>query len=80
MFICLDCGCVFEEGKQYIDDGHDRPPYDTFYGCPRCAGDYAETDICDSCGEWIDTETYVEVNGYKYCENCFTIKELVNNY
>lgn len=79
MFICLDCGCIFEEGKQYIAEEYETPPYETFYGCPACAGNYVETYRCDSCGNWIDTETYVEIDDCKYCENCFAIKELADN-
>ena len=77
MFVCLDCGCVFDEPERYVDThGLDSPPYEVWYGCPYCGGAYRETYSCDACGNWIDTDTYVEIGDERYCENCFTIRKL----
>lgn len=77
MFICLDCGCVFDEPKHWIEThGLDSPPYEEWDGCPSCGGAYAETYKCDGCNDWL-CGTYVEVeNGNKYCENCYEIREI----
>ena len=79
MLVCLDCYRTFNEDEiadWYETHGLDSPPYEHFSGCPYCHGAYAETHRCDCCGEWIDTDTYVEIGDEKYCENCFTIKNI----
>lgn len=77
MFICLDCGCVFDEPKHWIEThGLDSPPYEECDGCPSCGGAYAETYKCDGCNDWL-CGTYAETkNGNKYCENCYEIREV----
>lgn len=77
MFICLDCGCVFDEPKHWIEThGLDSPPYEEWDGCPSCGGAYAETYKCDGCNDWL-CGTYAETkNGNKYCENCYEIREV----
>ena len=77
MLICLDCGCVFDEPKHWIETrGLDSPPYEEWDGCPSCGGAYAETYKCDGCNDWI-CGTYAETkNGNKYCENCYEIREV----
>ena len=76
MFICLDCGCIFEEPTKYIDThGLDYPPYEEYSGCPSCGGAYTEAPRCDGCGEYI-TDTYVEIGDERYCEDCFIIRKL----
>lgn len=77
MFICLDCGCVFDEPKHWIEThGLDSPPYEEWDGCPSCGGTYAETYKCDGCNDWL-CGTYAEIkNGNKYCENCYGIREV----
>lgn len=77
MFICLDCGCVFDEPKYWIEThGLGSPPYEEWDGCPSCGGAYAETYKCDGCNDWL-CGTYAETkNGNKYCENCYEIREV----
>ena len=77
MFICLDCGCVFDEPKHWIEThGLDSPSYEEWDGCPSCGGAYAETYKCDGCNDWL-CGTYAETkNGNKYCENCYEIREV----
>jgi hypothetical protein len=77
MFICLDCGCVFDEPKHWIEThGLDSPPYEEWDGCPFCGGTYAETYKCDNCGDWINGEYVKLKNGDNFCENCYEIREI----
>lgn len=77
MFICLDCGCVFDEPKHWIEThGLDSSPYEEWNGCPSCGGAYAETYKCDNCGDWINGEYVKLKNGDNFCENCYEIREV----
>ena len=79
MFVCYECQHVFDEPKNYKESRGEHfgfPSYENVVGCPHCGGAFTETYRCDACGEWIDTDTYVEIGEEKYCENCFTIKTL----
>ncbi len=58
MFICLDCGNVFDEPNTYIEhhpygDGYVN---EEFGYCPHCNGDYAEAVQCEQCGEYYIEE------------------------
>ena len=77
MFLCTECLSLFEE-PQYWEETHmlDTPPYEKMSGCPYCKGDYIKTYRCNSCGEWITTDTYVEVDDNRYCENCYLVVPL----
>ena len=77
MLICLDCRRLFEEPKQCVEThGLDTPPYEVFYVCPYCGGDFIEARKCDSCDEFLTT-TYVKTdNGERYCENCYNTYDL----
>lgn len=77
LFVCLECGKIFEQPVDYVEKhGLDTPPYEEFSGSPCCAGAYTEAHKCDCCGEWI-VSSYVKINdGERYCEDCFSIKEL----
>ena len=71
MYICLDCGELFEEPKHYVEThGLDYPPYEAWKGCPYCGGAYVDAFECIVCGNWV-TGDYVEVDGYVVCENCY---------
>lgn len=83
MLVCLECHRTFDEDeiKCWQEDRGECfgfPAYETVSGCPYCNGAYTETYRCDECGEWIDTDKYVEVGDKKYCENCFIVQELEN--
>lgn len=72
MFVCLDCGEVFEE-PVYWEETHglDHGPYEQWSGCPKCGEAYVETYLCDCCNEWI-TWDYIETDdGKRYCDNCY---------
>lgn len=69
MFICLDCGHLFEDGEfaEWDEsmgwfDGHRY--IKEMRGCPLCKGDYAEIKPCKLCG------SYAHDPEEKYCENC----------
>ena len=78
MYICLECGEVFEEPKRYTENcgyGASNDPYDYHYsGCPVCGGNYDEAIECDMCGEWCSREKaeYINVDGDEMlcCEKC----------
>lgn len=77
MYLCLECGGLFEEPKKYIEThGLDTPPYEEWYGCPYCDGDYVTTEQCGLCGDWIAGQ-YVELkDGSFICEDCYLIKDI----
>ena len=77
MYICLDCGYIFDEPTRYSEShGLDSPPYEEWKGCPKCAGAYEETFPCDVCGKWINGE-YIELkDGTTICDDCYKIKNI----
>ncbi len=81
MYLCLDCDKLFEEPRDYTEThGLDSPPYETWSGCPECAGAYVETFKCDECGEWITGE-YIELaSRAKICDTCYVIKDIIYDY
>lgn len=77
MFVCKECGHVFEEPEYWVEKhGFDYPPYEEWSGCPNCRGDYVETHICDGCSDYINGPYIKTVDGTRYCENCYTAMEL----
>lgn len=76
MYICLECGELFEEPKHYVETHNlDTPPYEEWTGCPRCGGAYTGTYRCECCEEWIDND-YIGIGDLRYCQNCYRIYEL----
>lgn len=74
MFICLECGTIFEEPKIFTEThGLDSPPYEKFYGCPRCGCSYAETYKCDICGKYIEDEYIITDKGDIICDSCYAV-------
>ena len=73
MFICLDCGEIFEKPKIFTENhGLGSPPYEELYGCPLCGGSYAETYKCDVCGKYVEDEYLTTDKGDIICDNCYT--------
>ena len=73
MFVCSECGHVFDEPKRWKEKhGLDCPPYENFSGCPSCGGAYADAPICDCCGDYISGD-FVVIDDQTYCDNCFTL-------
>lgn len=77
MYVCVDCGLIFEQPKDYVETHNlDTPPYEEWSGCPKCAGYYTEAFSCDYCGEWID-DVYIKTDDdRRYCLNCYTVHNL----
>ena len=77
MFICLDCQHIFEDPVCYTNThGLDTPPYEIYYGCPKCGGAYTRAYICDCCNEWIQGD-YIKVGDHmRYCSECCRSMEL----
>lgn len=77
MYLCLDCFAVFANPRRYLEKhGLPSPPYETFLGCPHCAGAFVQAFRCDACGRWV-TGRYVSVTGgMRFCESCCTQKDL----
>jgi hypothetical protein len=71
MYICKECGHIFEEGEQktYVER-HDEvdgfPEY--FSCCPVCGGDYEEAVICEACGGAFGQDDDRMVG--KWCKDC----------
>ena len=76
MYLCVECGSTFEIPKSYTETHGLEYGYEHFSGCPYCGGAYVETYLCDGCGEYITTDSYVQIGDDKYCEDCFTIRYL----
>ncbi len=79
MYICLECGKIFNTPKKCIEThGLDTPPYETWHGCPYCEGNYTETYECDVCGQWITGEYVVLDDGTTACYNCYVIRDIAD--
>ena len=76
-YICLDCEAIFEEPRECTEThGLDSPPYEVYYVCPNCGGDFVTAYKCTHCNEYI-TDTYVKTeDGNRYCDACYMIMEL----
>ena len=73
----MECGRIFDEPRCYVEThGLDTPPYEVYYGCPKCAGSYAEAYKCDECNKWIDGSYIKTTLGQRICENCYSIMEI----
>ena len=74
MYMCADCGFVFEEPKHYTEThGLDTPPYEEWSGCPLCSGAYSKTLQCDECGRFF-TGNYLVYDYMVICEDCYQIR------
>lgn len=71
MFICNECGEVFEEPRRWEEHHPYGMTYATEYWseCPRCGGGYEEARQCTICGEYVAQtmdgmcdECYEEIN------------------
>ncbi len=80
LLVCADCECVFESPVPVVErHGLDTPPYEVYDACPLCYGScLAEAFECEGCGE-IVTGQYVQLeSGERYCDCCFTIRNLLD--
>ena len=70
-YICLDCGNIFEEGKQItfqenMGEHFGEKVYKKITGCPICGGEYEESTPCSICGSEHLEE---DLNG-GLCDEC----------
>ena len=71
MFVCLECGNIFETPKHWEEThGLDCGPYEKWSGCNICGGAYTEAYQCDCCVKWINDD-YIIADGNRYCQNCY---------
>ena len=77
-YVCLACGEVFDEDdiESWIEYHGLDYGGESWSGSPCCQEDYVDAYECDCCGEYITSDTYVEIEDKRYCENCFTINNL----
>ena len=68
MFICTDCGRVFEEPKKHIEYHPYGEGYagEEFYFSPCCNSGYDEAEECEFCGEYHSAEDLYD----GVCEHC----------
>lgn len=56
MWICNDCGAVFENPREYYE--HDTGYHEI--DCPHCgSGDIDEAKRCSGCDEWVNEKNLV---------------------
>ena len=77
MFVCIECGALFEQPKYCIEThGFTFPPYETWDGCPKCTGAFVKAHKCDCCGEYITGDYIKTDNDRRFCENCYCSHEI----
>lgn len=77
MYVCLECGEVFEELAQWEEThGFQDGLYEQFSGCPYCHSAYTKAFKCDCCEDWIQNAYIKTDDGKRYCENCYCHMEL----
>ena len=79
MYICTDCGCVFDadesaSAREWI--GEDRYESNSsgwmyYMACPECGStEIAEAEGCDECGEYFDKDDLIHVDDVCLCKDC----------
>ena len=75
MYICLDCGALFNNLIESIEThGLDNPPYEKRYICPKCGGAAIREALkCDLCDMYIPfDDNFIKLdNGAYICESCY---------
>lgn len=71
MYICVDCGKVFDEEE--ISVWHEsrgvywgEPCTEKMYGCPNCKGEFVKAKKCKICGDWL------KEYDWDICEECYS--------
>lgn len=73
MYICGDCGKLFEEPKGWSQNHGEPHLTERWSGCPKCGGGFDEAIRCSRCGKYFDAEE----TSHGYCEDC--LKEVVSD-
>ena len=77
MYICLNCGHIFQEPNRWEErHGLDYGPFESWSGCPYCGEEYTKVHKCDCCNKWIEGKYIKLESGERICENCYTTYEL----
>lgn len=77
MWLCIDCGHIFEEPLRWEERyGFDYGPFEKFSGCPKCGESYVKAYKCDECNKWIQGTYIKTTSGQRICENCYITYEL----
>ena len=77
MYLCLDCGQIFEHSKHYVEaHGFDSPPYEEWNGCPACGGSFIDALQCSICGKYIRDDFIELKNGDIIGECCYELKSI----
>lgn len=70
MWICLECGALFEDldDSVKVEEGHafNYGLMETFHYC-HCGGDLEKACQCSECGEWFSK---YDLN-YDLCDKCY---------
>ena len=78
MYICTECGEVFEEPVMIKDDPSPAgvsltSGYYVYESCPHCSSDrIEEAEQCKCCGEWYDHNKGSDV----LCDDCYDTVEM----
>lgn len=67
MYICGDCGKLFEEPKEWSQNHGEPHLTERWCGCPDCGGGYEEAVYCPECEEHFDADDTT----HGYCKKCF---------
>lgn len=73
MFICGDCGKLFEEPKEWSQNHGEPHLTERWSGCPDCGGGFEEAYHCKQCYNEFMKDDLTE----GYCEEC--LKEIFDN-
>lgn len=83
MFICKDCGLIFEHPKNICENltpGYTpaEPTMNRYYtGCPRCEGVYESAIECAHCNKFYEKENLEFYKGEYWCHEC--VEEDIGN-
>jgi len=80
-YICLECGEIFDEPKNYSEDltcgyaSEGGSFIHKYKACPYCEGAYRTAIQCDICEEYFNKEDIETVGSVLMCEKCFNKME-----
>lgn len=76
LYRCEDCGMIFLEPREHLEMHNlDSPPYEHFWGCPRCGGSYSRLYKCDYCETLFVSDGIITGDGLSYCDACYRYVE-----
>ena len=79
MKICTNCGIVLRDGdiirEQIFEQYMGSSGFIIRYCCPYCRGTLLNADYCENCGECVDENNLIIVNGRQICYDCAVKRE-----